>query len=109
MIKRRSAIEPPIGHMKMDGRLARNPLKGALGEALRAVMCGAGRNPRDAGRAAASMQPLRTVDAIGHRSTACRSRWPPICLGLRAELFRPDYQGVFETSSSPEVCPSGAA
>ena len=36
MIKRRSAIEPAIGHMKMDGRLARNPLKGALGDALRA-------------------------------------------------------------------------
>jgi IS5 family transposase len=26
MIKRRSAIEPAIGHMKMDGRLGRNPL-----------------------------------------------------------------------------------
>jgi len=24
MIKRRSAIEPTIGHMKMDGKLARN-------------------------------------------------------------------------------------
>ena len=30
MIKRRSAIEPTIGHMKTDGRLDRNPLKGAL-------------------------------------------------------------------------------
>lgn len=39
MIKRRSAIEPAIGHMKMDGRLGRNPLKGALGDALHAVMC----------------------------------------------------------------------
>ena len=28
MIRRRSAIEPAIGHMKMDGRLGRNPLKG---------------------------------------------------------------------------------
>ncbi len=28
MIRRRSAIEPAIGHMKMDGRFARNPLKG---------------------------------------------------------------------------------
>ncbi|KTT25748.1 hypothetical protein NS331_04680 [Pseudacidovorax intermedius] len=46
MIKRRSAIEPTIGHMKMDGRLARNPLKGALGDALHAVMCGAGHNLR---------------------------------------------------------------
>lgn len=30
--------------MKMDGRLGRNPLKGALGDALHAVMCGAGHN-----------------------------------------------------------------
>ena len=46
MIKRRSAIEPAIGHMKMDSRLNRNPLKGALGDALHAVMCGAGHNLR---------------------------------------------------------------
>jgi IS5 family transposase len=46
MIKRRSAIEPTIGHMKSDGRLARNPLKGALGDALHAVLSGAGHNIR---------------------------------------------------------------
>lgn len=46
MIKRRSAIEPAIGHMKMDGRLGRNQLKGALGDALHAVMCGARHNLR---------------------------------------------------------------
>lgn len=46
MIHRRSAIEPAIGHMKMDGRLARNSLRGALGDALHAVMCGAGHNLR---------------------------------------------------------------
>ena len=42
--QRRSAIKPAIGYMKMDGRLGRNSLKGALGDALHAVMCGAGRN-----------------------------------------------------------------
>lgn len=46
MIQRRSAIEPVIGHMKMDGRLARNPLKGANGDAPHAVLCGAGHNLR---------------------------------------------------------------
>jgi IS5 family transposase len=46
MIKRRSAIKLTIGHMKMDGRLGRNPLKGALGDALHAVLCGAGYNIR---------------------------------------------------------------
>lgn len=44
MIKRRSAIEPTIGHMKTDGRLGRKPLKGALGDARHAVLCGAGHN-----------------------------------------------------------------
>jgi len=46
MIKRRSAIELTIGHMKTDGRLDRNPLKGALGDALHAVLCDAGHNIR---------------------------------------------------------------
>ena len=46
MIRRRSAIEPTMGHMKMDGRLAGNPLKGTLGDALHAVLCGAGHNIR---------------------------------------------------------------
>ena len=46
MIRRRSAIEPTIGHMKTDGKLDRNWLKGALGDALHAVLCGAGHNIR---------------------------------------------------------------
>jgi IS5 family transposase len=32
--------------MKADGRLGRNPLKGVLGDALHAVLCGAGHNIR---------------------------------------------------------------
>jgi IS5 family transposase len=46
MIRRRSAIEPTIGHMKSDGKLDRNWLKGALGDAIHAVLCGAGHNLR---------------------------------------------------------------
>jgi IS5 family transposase len=46
MNKRRSAIESTIGHTKTDGRLARNPLKGALGDALHVVLCSAGHNIR---------------------------------------------------------------
>ena len=45
-ILRRSAVEPAIGHMKNDGRLRRNWLKGSLGDALHAVLCGAGHNLR---------------------------------------------------------------
>jgi IS5 family transposase len=39
MIKHRNAIEPTIDHMKMDGKLARNLLKGMLGGALYLVFC----------------------------------------------------------------------
>lgn len=45
-IHRRSAIEPAIGHMKNEGKLRRHWLKGCLGDALNAVLCGAGHNLR---------------------------------------------------------------
>jgi IS5 family transposase len=45
-LKRRNAIEPVIGHMKSDGRLARNFLKGIEGDAMNALLCGAGHNMR---------------------------------------------------------------
>jgi transposase, IS5 family len=44
--KRRRAIEPTIGHMKTDGLLARNWLKGSDGDAIHAVLCAAGHNLR---------------------------------------------------------------
>ena len=43
---RRAAIEPEIGHMKTDGRLARCPLKGTIGDAVFAVLCRCGHNIR---------------------------------------------------------------
>jgi IS5 family transposase len=46
MTKRRSFIEPTIGHMKNDDKLRRNWLKGALGNAMHAVLYGAGQNIR---------------------------------------------------------------
>ena len=46
LLKRRSAIEPEIGHMKSDGRLARCPLKGHVGDAIFAVLCACGHNIR---------------------------------------------------------------
>lgn len=42
----RSAVEAMIGHMKLDGKLAHNHLKGALGDATHALLCGAGHNLR---------------------------------------------------------------
>jgi transposase, IS5 family len=43
---RRSAIEAMTGHMKLDGKLARNHLKASLGDAIHALLCGAGHNLR---------------------------------------------------------------
>jgi IS5 family transposase len=45
-LKRRSAIEPHIGHMKTEGKLRRNSLKGTLGDALNALLCAIGHNMR---------------------------------------------------------------
>ena len=45
-LRRRSAIEAEIGHMKTDGRLSRCPLKDTLGDALFAVLCVCGHNIR---------------------------------------------------------------
>lgn len=68
MIKRRSAIKPAIGHMKMDGRPARNPLQGALGGcAARRDVRRRGQPAPDPGRAAASLRPDRAAYAGGYR------------------------------------------
>ncbi len=45
-LKRRSAIEPTIGHMKADGRLDRNFLLGHVGDAINALLVAAGHNLR---------------------------------------------------------------
>ena len=45
-LKRRSAIEPVIGHMKNDGHLGRNYLKGRAGDAANAVLSAIGYNFR---------------------------------------------------------------
>jgi IS5 family transposase len=45
-LKRRNAIEPIIGHMKNDGLLHRNYLKGTEGDAINVILCGAGQNLR---------------------------------------------------------------
>ena len=45
-LRRRSAIEAEIGHMKTDGRLSRCPLKGTIGDTLFATLCACGHNIR---------------------------------------------------------------
>jgi transposase, IS5 family len=45
-LKRRNAIEPIIGHLKNDGLLRRNYLKGEMGDAMHAILCATGHNIR---------------------------------------------------------------
>lgn len=45
-MRRRSAIEPVIGHLKTDGHLERNHLKGHEGDAINAILTAAGHNLR---------------------------------------------------------------
>lgn len=45
-LKRRQAIEPTIGHTKLDHRMDRCWLQGATGDALHAVLCATGFNIR---------------------------------------------------------------
>ncbi|OIQ67360.1 hypothetical protein GALL_510610 [mine drainage metagenome] len=45
-LKRRTAVEPAIGHLKADHRMDRCWLQGALGDALHSISCAAGYNLR---------------------------------------------------------------
>ena len=45
-IRRRAAIEPVIGHMKVDGHLGRNYLAGTQGDAINVILAAAGHNLR---------------------------------------------------------------
>jgi transposase, IS5 family len=45
-LKRRTAVEPAIGHLKSDHRMDRCWLQGALGDALHCISCAAGYNLR---------------------------------------------------------------
>ena len=66
-LKRRNAIEPVIGHLKSDGRLSRNFLKGTEGDAINAILSGAGHNLRKILRQLALFIVLRLI--------AMRQRW----------------------------------
>ncbi|KVR00633.1 IS5/IS1182 family transposase [Burkholderia ubonensis] len=88
MIRRRSAIEPAIGHMKADGKLDRNWLKGALGDAIHAVLCGAGHNLR------MILRKLRLFCVfLLNRETAALSAARRRCKS--SELFRADSRAIF--------------
>lgn len=45
-LRRRNAIEPVIGHIKQDGHLERNGLKGSEGDVINVLLCAIGHNLR---------------------------------------------------------------
>lgn len=45
-LQRRQSIEPHIGHMKSEGKLGRNFLRGKTGDQINAILCGIGHNMR---------------------------------------------------------------
>ena len=65
-LKRRSAIEPVIGHMKTDGHLGRCHLKGRDGDAANVILAAVGHNLR---RVLAWLRALLCLILI--------ARWPP--------------------------------
>ena len=70
LLRRRSAIEPMIGHMKNDGRLRRSTLKGTQGD----MLCGCGHNIR---------MILRHLRAVLHRLIRLIRQ---ICMIIHAEM-----------------------
>jgi IS5 family transposase len=72
--KRRSAIEPVIGHMKNENGLSRNRLKGVFGDEMNAIFAGIGFNMRKLLKAMSNFWALfqkRTFLGIFESALAC--------------------------------------
>jgi IS5 family transposase len=65
-LRRRSAVEPTIGHLKSDHRMDRCWLPGQLGDALHTVLCATGYNLRWL---------LRAMVRLGLKAAFLRSLW----------------------------------
>lgn len=102
-----------IGHMKADGLLGKNWLKGAEGAALHALPCGAGHNLRMILRrlrvlycavlgviAMAASQLWQLLTPSGSLASALRGRSPRSA--AENELFRVDYLGL-QSAPPPRV------
>ena len=74
-LRRRSVIEALIGHMKTDGLLDRNWLKGSTGDAIHVVLCAAGQNLRLILRAIAAFFARRSPSLWKHDRRSIRLQW----------------------------------
>ena len=111
-LKRRTAVEPAIGHLKSDHRMNRCWLQGALGDALHCISCAAGYNQRWLLRAIARLglgavflrqlqaalsqrQPARTSSgASGRAWTARMNNWIGIVVAKKM-ISSHTAQGAF--------------
>lgn len=66
LLRRRSAIEPVIGHLKADHRMERNPLLGTAGDRIQALLTGCGFNLRKLWRAFAQLLLRWLLALTGH-------------------------------------------
>ena len=62
--KRRSAVEPVIGHLKTEHRLGRNWLKGVFGDDINVILAAAGKNIRKLLRFCADIFALLQIWAV---------------------------------------------
>ena len=77
-LKRRQALEPAIGHLKLDHRMDRCWFSGQLDDALHTVLCAAGYNLRWL---------LRAMVRLGLKTLLLR----PLFLALLAAILRANH------------------
>lgn len=74
-LRRRSAVEPVIGHMKAEHRMARNHLAGTEGDAINAVLAAAGYNFRRL-LAWLALLVAALIARLAHTLRACPTQTP---------------------------------
>ena len=96
-MKRRSAVEPVIGHLKGEHRLGRNHLAHAAGDAINAVLAAAGYNFRRL------LAWLRTPFCVRSSPSPTRSARPTTAARLTDPYFTDDAQSAI---TAPGLSPN---
>ena len=102
-LKRRQAIEPVIGHLKADGLLGRNHLKGTEGDQVNVLLSCAGHNLR----LILNRLRLFCLQTAAHLLAWLRLRVAPHCSILATGTLNDDLKQVFQdrlTTSSRLAC-----
>jgi IS5 family transposase len=83
-LKRRSSIEPIIGHLRSDHRMGRNYLKGELGDDINPLMAAAGFNFVKFGRISSGRlcRPPKSLNAVRRKN-----KYPGLPLWRQGKLF----------------------